>query len=111
MHLLLGHIFLVLCVLLDEFSLLSFQVTDRLVNVHFLLVVGGLIFDSLVEEKTELVCLMNAINKHGQQYDFLLVAQLRCEISRFDSCEFFLDLDNLIIKWSKDVWLLTSSVH
>ena len=54
---------------------------------------------------------MKAVNQHCQERDFLLVAELRCEICRLNPGELFRDFYHLLLKWTKDVWLLALGVQ
>lgn len=48
--------------LLNQLLLLVFKLFDLSVNVHLLLVVGGLFLDSLVQEISEIIQVMNAVD-------------------------------------------------
>ena len=111
LHLLLSGIVLILRILLDEFRLFSLQVSDRLVNVHFFLVKCGLVFNAPVEEQTELVGLVDAVDEHGEQGHFLLIAQFLSEVSWLDTCELFGYFCDFFIKGTKNVRLLTACIH
>ena len=73
LHLLLRHFSFILSVLLDEFLLLQFNVSDLLVDVHLFLVEGRFVLDTFVEEHSELIGLVDAIDQNRQQGHFLLV--------------------------------------
>ena len=63
LHLLLSHLSFILSVLLDELLLLQLNVSDLLIDVHLLLVEGRFVLDTLVQENSELVSLMDAVNQ------------------------------------------------
>ena len=102
---------LILSVLFDELGLLVLQISDLLIDFHLLLVKGGLVLDALVQEQTELISLVNAIDQNGDQGHFLLVTKLCSEVYRFYPSEFCRYFGDVTIERSKHVWILTSGIH
>lgn len=84
-HLLLRHIRLVLRMLLHKLLLPCFQVTNLLIDFHLLLVVSRLVLDASVQEKAELVGLMDAIYEHCQQRHLLMLRKCSHELRRLDT--------------------------
>ena len=66
LHLLLSHLSFILGVLLDELLLLKLNISDLLIDVHLLLVEGRFVLDTLVQENSELVSLMDAVDQDRQ---------------------------------------------
>lgn len=65
LHLLGAFSVLVLSILLDELLLSGLKFTDLLVDLHLLFVEGRFVLDALVEEQSELIRLVDAVNHHG----------------------------------------------
>ena len=57
---------LILAALFDELLLLSLDITDLLVDVHLLLVVGRFVLHSLVQKLAEIIGLMDAVDEHSK---------------------------------------------
>ena len=66
LHLFLSRICFIFSVSLDKLLLLRLQITNLLVYIHLFFVEGRLILDTLVEEHSELVSLMDAVNEDCQ---------------------------------------------
>ena len=66
LHLLLSHLSFILGVLLDELLLLKLNISDLLIDVHLLFVEGRFVLDTLVQENSELIRLMDAVNQDCQ---------------------------------------------
>ena len=78
--------------------LLGFQVPDLLVDLHLFLVVSRLVLNSFVEEKTELIGLMDTVNKHCEEGHFLMIGEVGSEISWLDAYKLLLDGVHLILE-------------
>jgi len=86
----------VIGILLDKLLLLRLQVSDLLVHIHLLFVERRFVLNSFIEEHSEVICLVDAINQHSEQSHFLFVGELGCELICSDTDKLLLDLRNLI---------------